>query len=99
MNNKAVNESFIKYMILALVVLLILFFIFSNVLKIIPGTGEDARCESYVKLASVLKNPLTKEARINMNSACPTKVVEIKSKGSDETTIKNNALDEVLNQM
>ncbi|MFH2027597.1 MAG: hypothetical protein ABIJ08_00525 [Nanoarchaeota archaeon] len=88
----------IKALIFFLIVLIILLSIFAGLLHRMPFVGEQKRCESYVTLASTLKNPFTKQTRVNLNKACPTKDVEIRARGS-QADIQNNAFDDILSEM
>ncbi len=95
MNKKAADESTMKNAIFALIILIILLSIFTGVLHTLPDVGEAIQCESHVKLASRLKNPATKQTRLDLSNSCPTKDITISPKGDGE----ENALDDILNEM
>src|SRR3989344_566431 len=99
MNRKGVDQNAIKNGILALIILLVLIVVFSNTLKVIPFISENTKCETYTRLASSLKNPYTKDTRIDMNRACPTEQKTLLAQGSNPDEIRKNALDAILQEM
>ncbi len=94
--NKHAQEDYIKEGILALIVLLIVLPIFFQATNLSGTTAKAERCSSHVKIASIAKNPITRESRMELANACPTEQVVVRPKGKTEDEIRNNALDEIL---
>ena len=98
-DKQGMSEDGLKNGIFAVIILIILIVLFGRITHFVPSASEDVQCQTYVRLASVLKDPITKENRLDLNKACPTLNAEIAAKGSVSETRNNNALDSVLEEM
>jgi len=99
MNKKATDENIIKNAVFALIIMIILLSIFNGIMHTLPVIAKENQCQSYVKLASRLKNPFTKQTRLDLSNSCPTTDLTIKAEGKTDEDNRLNALDDILSEM
>lgn len=98
MKKKAMMDTF-KHTGMAVVVLIAVLLVLLKMVPLLQSAPQETECGSYIRLASTVKQPITRKSLVDLGAVCPTQELIVKPRGYNDEEINANAADDILTKM